>query len=136
MYLYVWGWDGIVGILSPFQVSHETQASPSSLHISVALHVLSLSLDLEVPVLSDLILHAAYLDPDELDDGKNDDVVIEHHTGDQDTETNQLQEEEVLPSYGHANRPDHKGPHRVQHHPSGSCQLFGHRDTGKVEECN
>lgn len=95
-----------------------------------------LSLDLEVSILSDLILHKSHPDSNELDGGQDDNVVIKHHSGDQNTETNQLEEEEVLPANSHADRPDDEGPHRVQHHPGGSRQFFGHRDTGKVKERN
>ena len=107
---------------------------PGQLDLSVALPVLSL--DLEVPVLTDLVLHAARLHANELDAGQDEDVIIEHHAGDQDTKTNELEEEEVLPANGHAHRPDYEGPHRVQHHPGSGRQFFGHRDTGEVKECN
>ena len=93
-----------------------------------------LSLDLEVSILSDLFLHKAHPDSNELDGGQDHDVVIKHHSGDQNTETNQLEEEEVLPANSHADRPDDEGPHAVQHHPRGRRQLLRHGDTGKVEK--
>ena len=67
---------------------------------------------------------------------QDDDVVVEHHADQEDAEADELEEEEVLPPNGHADNPDDESPHTVQHHPRGSRQLFGHRDSSKVEEGN
>ena len=83
---------------------------------------------------------------------EDDDVIVEHHANNEDTEAEQLKSKEVLPSHANAvkgtkniltfdvfvkfspDHPDHKGPDTVKHHAGGGWQLFGDTNAGKVEE--
>ena len=93
------------------------------------------SVHLEVAVLG-LRETEADLVGDEFEEREYDDVVVEHHSNQQDAEANQLKIVECLPANEHAHGPDDERPHAVQHHPGRGRQLLRHGDAGKVKEGN
>ena len=94
------------------------------------------SVDLQVSVLCYFRLKDSELDGNQPYHRKNDDIIVEHHSDEQDAEPNELQEVKLLPANEHTDSPDDEGPNAVQHHPGGGRQLLGHGDPGKVEESN
>ena len=106
---------------------------PAELDLSLKI---ILSIHEEVAIIRVLRLENTKLDQEELHARQDDDVIVQHHSHQQDTEPYELEVEEALPSDGHADHPDDQGPHTVQDHPGGGRQLLGHGDASKVEEGN
>ena len=62
--------------------------------------------------------------------------VVERRPHQQDQEAQHLQAVKLLPSQAQAHCPDDQCAQAVQNHASGSADLFGDADPGKVEEGN